>query len=205
MLPLIGSISGIGEVVGALAWADDVDHRADLLPSFFDGAWLCGAHEVLELGEELLDRVQVWAIGRQENQMGTCGPDGVPCAAPFVAAQVVENDDVACRQGRHEHLLDIGCEQLAIDGTVDHPGCIDAVVPQGGDEGQCFPVAVRHACIKTSPAQAPAAQRRHVGLDPGLIDEDQALGVNLALMGLPACALERDVAAGLLGRQHGFF
>jgi hypothetical protein len=24
-------------------------------------------------------------------------------------------------------------------------------------------------------------------------------------MGLPACALERDVAAGLLGRQHGFF
>jgi hypothetical protein len=24
-------------------------------------------------------------------------------------------------------------------------------------------------------------------------------------MGLPACALERDVAAGLLGRQYGFF
>jgi hypothetical protein len=24
-------------------------------------------------------------------------------------------------------------------------------------------------------------------------------------MGLPACALERDIAAGLLGRQYGFF
>jgi hypothetical protein len=24
-------------------------------------------------------------------------------------------------------------------------------------------------------------------------------------MGLPACALEGDVAAGLLGRQYGFF
>jgi hypothetical protein len=79
-----------------------------------------------------------------------------------------------------------------------------AVVPQGGDEGQRLPVAVRHARIKTLPAQALAAQRRYFGLDLGFINEDQALGVNLALMGLPACALERDVAAGLLGRQYGF-
>jgi hypothetical protein len=66
-------------------------------------------------------------------------------------------------------------------------------------------MAVRHARIKTLPAQAPAAQRRHVSLDPGFINEDQAPGVNLVLMGLPACALERDVATGLLGRQYGFF
>jgi hypothetical protein len=50
-------------------------------------------------------------------------------------------------------------------------------------------------------AQAPAAQRCHVGLDPGPIDEDQAPGVNHVLMGLPACALERGVAAG----RYGFF
>jgi hypothetical protein len=54
--------------------------------------------------------------------MGTCGPDGAPCAAPLVAAQVVESDDFAYRQGRHEHLLDICCEQLAIDQIVDPPG-----------------------------------------------------------------------------------
>ena len=137
--------------------------------------------------------------------MSPCGPDGAPCAAPLVATQIIENDDVAWGQGRREHLLDIGCEQLAIDRSVDHPGRVDAIVPQGGDEGQRLPVAVRHARIKTLPAQAPAAQRCHVGLDPGLIDEDQAPGVNLVLMGLPACALERDVAAGLLGRQYGFF
>ena len=137
--------------------------------------------------------------------MSPCGPDGAPCAAPLVAAQIIENNDVAWGQGRREHLLDIGCEQLAIDWTVDHPGRLDAVVPQGGDEGQRLPVAVRHTRIKTLPAQAPAAQWCHVGLDPGLIDDDQAPGVNLVLMGLPACALERDVAAGLLGRQYGFF
>ena len=57
MLLLIGSISGIGEVVAALASAHDVDQRSGLSPSFCDGAWLCGTHEVLELGEELLDWV----------------------------------------------------------------------------------------------------------------------------------------------------
>jgi hypothetical protein len=55
MLLLTGSVSGIGEVVASLAWADDVDQCAGLSPSFFDGAWLCGAHELLERGEELLD------------------------------------------------------------------------------------------------------------------------------------------------------
>ena len=130
MLPLIGSISRIDEVVAALVWADNVDQRANLSSSCFDGAWLCRAHEVLELGEELLDRVQVGAVGWQEDQMSPCGPDGTPCAVPLVAAEVIENDDVACGQGRHEHLLDIGCEQFAIDWTIDHPGCIDTVVPQ---------------------------------------------------------------------------
>ncbi len=47
--------------------------------------------------------------------------------------------------------------------------------------------------------------RKGVGLDPGLIDEDQPARVDLALMGLPAGALEGDVRARLLGGQHGFF
>ena len=68
---------------------------------------------------------------------------------PLVAAEFIENDDVAWGQGRREHLLDISCEQLAIDWTIDNPGRVDAIVPQGGDEGQRLPVAVRHARIKT--------------------------------------------------------
>ena len=98
MLLLNGSISGIGEVVAALAWADNVDQRSGLSPICFGSAWLCRAHEVLELGEELLDWVQVGAICRQEDQMSPCGPDGAPCAAPLVAAQITENDDVAWGQ-----------------------------------------------------------------------------------------------------------
>lgn len=79
MLPLLGSISCIGKVVGALAWAENFDQRADPSPNFFDDAWLCGAHEVLELGEELLNRLQVGrdrAGTSRRKTGGRCDPGG---------------------------------------------------------------------------------------------------------------------------------
>jgi hypothetical protein len=46
---------------------------------------------------------------------------------------------------------------------------------------------------------------RHVGLGPGLIDEDQALGINAPLMTSPAGALASDVGPFLLGGAQSFF
>ena len=51
----------------------------------------------------------------------------------------------------------------------------------------------------------PAAQRCHVGLDPRLVDEDQAGRIDPALVGFPARPLTRDVGAILFGWQDGFF
>jgi hypothetical protein len=44
--------------------------------------WLGLADQVLELGEELLDRVEVGAVGRQEEEMGAGGPDGAAVSGP---------------------------------------------------------------------------------------------------------------------------
>ena len=66
-------------------------------------------------------------------------------------------------------------------------------------------MAVRQAGLETLPARSPAAQGRHVGLDPGLVDEDEPLRLDAPLMGLPAGPLTGDVRPRLLGRQHGFF
>jgi len=46
---------------------------------------------------------------------------------------------------------------------------------------------------------------RHVGLGPGLIDEDQAGGIDARLMPAPARAAARDVGPMLLGRVQAFF
>ena len=87
--------------------------------------------------------------------------------------------------------------------TINRPHTEILTVP--AEEGQRAPMAVRGEAAQTLALGPPSAQRRHVGLDPGLVDEDQPAWVDPALVGLPAGALEGDVRARLLGGQHGFF
>jgi hypothetical protein len=47
------------------------------------------SEQVFELGEHLLDGVQVWGVGRQEDQRRTCLADGATYLGAFVAAQSV--------------------------------------------------------------------------------------------------------------------
>ena len=51
----------------------------------------------------------------------------------------------------------------------------------------------------------PAAKPCHVGLGPGLIDEDQTPGINAPLVGAPARAMAAYVRAILLARDEGLF
>ena len=90
-----------------------------------------------------------------------------------MAAQVVEDDDVAGPQGGCEALLDVGAEALGIHGAVEDARCGEAVVAQGADEGGRVPVAVRHGAEEALAARAPAVAARHVGRGAGFVDEDQ--------------------------------
>jgi hypothetical protein len=53
--------------------------------------------------------------------------------------------------------------------------------------------------------RSPPAQRRHVGLDPGLVDEDEAPRIEAILPGSPAPTSASDVFASLLKREQRFF
>ncbi|MEY9722161.1 hypothetical protein ABIA22_004715 [Sinorhizobium fredii] len=54
------------------------------------------------------------------------------------------------------------------------------------------------AAIDRSAAQpTPAAQRRHVGLDPGLVDEHQPSGIETSLPCLPALTSAGNVGGNL--------
>jgi hypothetical protein len=52
--------SRIGEVVGALCRGEGLQQSADAHPCGFDSSFGRLAQEGLELGEDLLDRVEVW-------------------------------------------------------------------------------------------------------------------------------------------------
>ena len=120
-------------------------------------------------------------------------------------SEIVHDNDVARPEHRHEQLLDIGTEASAVDRAVEDAGCHQPVAAQGSEEGQRLPMAVRREAAQTLTSLSPAAQRGHVGLDPGLIDEDQPPRVETCLQGAPALPPAGDVGAGLLKGEQRFF
>ena len=51
-------------MVLALGWAEGIEQGADAAPRCLMGSLGGFAHEVFELGEHLLDRVQIWRVWR---------------------------------------------------------------------------------------------------------------------------------------------
>ena len=125
--------------------------------------------------------------------------------APTGASTHVHDDDVALAQFGNKDALDIGLEGVAIDRAVEHKGRDHAARGQAGDESRRFPVAVRDADTQAFAAAAAAVSASHVGRSPGLIDEDQAVGIEIKLAFEPGLAPLQDVGAVLLGRVSGLF
>ena len=158
-----------------------------------------------ELGEDLFDGVEVGRVFRQEHQAGSDIPDRLAHRFSFVGSEIVEDDDVARLQRRHEELIDIGAETLAVDGSVKQAGRVDAVVAQGGEESRRLPLALRNLVDEALSLRRPAAKPCHVGLRPGLIDEEETPGIDEPLIGAPARAMAADVRTILLARDEGLF
>ncbi len=68
-----------------------------------------------------------------------------------------------------------------------------------------MPTAVRHLGEEPLPLPAATVAARHIGLGPGLIDEDQARGVDPVLILLPARPPAGHVRTILLAGVQGFF
>src|SRR5271168_2040297 len=110
-----------------------------------------------------------------------------------MAAEIVHHDDVAFAQDRRELLLDIGAEAFAVDRPVENARRGEPVAAQRAEKGQRAPVAVRSEAAQALALLAPAAQRRHVCLDPGFVDEDKASRIETPLPRAPASTSTRNV------------
>ena len=72
-----------------------VEEFTDPPPCGFDGSFLGFSQEQLELGEDLLDGVEVRGVWRQEEELCAGTSDGLANRLSLVAAQVVHDDDMA--------------------------------------------------------------------------------------------------------------
>ena len=146
---------------------------------FVDGSVLGGAHPVLDLGEGLFDWVEVGGVWRQIPEPCAGGFDQTAQCSRLVAAKIVHDDDVARLKLRNENLLNICAEAFAFDRAVEQAGCGEAVAAQGAKESQRPPVAVGREAAQPFAFWPPSVQWGHVGLNPGLVDKDQASGIEL--------------------------
>ncbi len=152
-----------------------------MTPSVLDRPLLGLADPVLDLGEGLLDRIEIGRIGWERPESCSGGADRAPHGCGLVAAEIVHDDDVARFKDRRELLLDIGAETFAVDWPVEDAGSGEPIMPQRAEKGQRSPMALWGEPAQALALRSPTAQRRHVGFDPGFVDKDQPPGIETIL------------------------
>ena len=129
--------------VEAFSRCKELQRDRDKLDDLVEVARSRGAQKRFQFGKRELDRIEVWAVGRQEAEMRPDAFNRRLHLRLFVHRQIVEDDDVAGTQRRHEHLLDVGEKRRIIDGAVKYGRRRQSIDPQRGDHGVRLPVAVR--------------------------------------------------------------
>jgi hypothetical protein len=86
--------------------------RADGGQEFFEsevegwlGSGLGGVALLFEFGPCFLDRSEVWRVGWEVDQFGSCGLDPLPDASHFVRAEVAHHDHIAGPERRAEDVV----------------------------------------------------------------------------------------------------
>ena len=130
----------MGEVVAAFLRFEAVEQRPDPPPRRLNGA--CGrvAEQGFEFGEDLFNRVEIGGGGRQEAQRGPHPLDGGAYGGTLMAAQIVQNDDIARGERWQQALFNISQEAGPVDWAIKDTGSRQAVVAQRRHEGQGVPV-----------------------------------------------------------------
>jgi hypothetical protein len=168
---------------------------------------ICGnlAKHGLELGKQLLDRIQVRAVCRKVEQNCTPGFDRLFNAFDHVNARIVHEYDIVLLQARSEELFDVGLECFAIHGAFEHKGCGNAVVTQCCDECNGLPVSVQHFLDESFTLRRPAVQTCNRRRYAGFIDEYQPSRIKPLLSPLQRPTGGGHVRAILLGCPQAFF
>ncbi len=191
--------------VAALVRGEELQGERDELDDLVEAAGASGPQERLELGKRELNRVEIGAVWRQETDPRPGAFNGGLHRRLFVDGEVVEDDDIAAPERRHEHLLDVREERRVVEGAVKDRWRGEALHAQGRDHRVGLPVPTRGMVPEPCPARAPTIPPQEIGGDAGLIHKDIAAGVVERLGGAPAPARGGDIRATLFVGVYRFF
>jgi len=110
------------EIVPAFAWREAFEQPSCRFPRCLDGPFCGSAHQLFEFCEDLLDRVQIGTVGRQEEELGSCFADGRSRRLALVRTEIVHDDDVAGSKCGYENLIDIERDALGLNRRASRSG-----------------------------------------------------------------------------------
>lgn len=192
------------DVVGAFFGGKEAESAADEVPEGIDGSSLGLSQQLLEFGEGHLDRIEIGAVGRQEQEPRTGTGDETRGRFILMARQIVEDHRVAFAQRGDEDLLDIGEEALGVDRPVEHKRRYQPLAGQDGKERRRLPMSMRRMAQGACADIGPGVTTRHRRRRPGLVEEDQPTA-KAGLRASPRLSALNDVGAILFAGVHGFF
>jgi len=99
-------------------------------------------------------------IGRQEEWPRAAILNELCHTRSFVRGQIVHDNDIALRKSGSELRLDISLKSAAVQRTVEHPRCSQAVTSEAGNEGLGMPMAERHMHSQAFADGCPSPQPR---------------------------------------------
>ena len=193
------------EEVATFGWNEAIEQVADAVDERVDGSGWFLAQQCLEFGEGHLDWVHIRAVGRQVEDLSAPCDDRLAHSSNLVRGQIVEDHNVASSERWGEDVFNVSAEGIAIHWPIEHPRRGHAGQAQPGDERQGFPVSERRAVAAALADRRPAIKPRHLGVDAGLVEEDEALRIDERLGRSPQLAPRGDVRPVLLGRAQCFF
>jgi hypothetical protein len=193
------------KIAGAFSAAECVEYSGDTTEDLFFGSGVELSQQSFELGEELLDWVQIGRIGRQEQQPGADAGNGEFNGIAFVAAKVVDYDNIAGSEGGYQRLLDISARLDAVHWTIKQHRRIDTIQSQCGQERERPPFPKWRPRHESFAAWSPTPNWGHVRLDPGLVNEHKAPRIEPVLHAPPLATAKRNISPSLLGGVQRFF
>jgi len=158
-----------------------------------------------KLGEEVLNGVEIRAVGWQEHQRSASSFDGLAHPGYLVRTQIVGDDKVARPQGRTKHLAHVFQKGRPVHRAVQKPGGLQAIAAQGCHEGVGVPVAVRDFVYAALPLLGSTVSAGHIGGEARFIQKDQSGAFPSPLIVAPLLPRLPYVLALLLAGVQRFF
>src|SRR5438552_2795298 len=107
---MVRGVAAVGEPAGGVAWGDGGEGAPGGVAEVVIGASFGAPEDLLDLGEGLLDRVEVRGVGRQRQEAGAALLDGGTAGRVVVGREVVGDDDLTDSEGRGQAVADVAHE-----------------------------------------------------------------------------------------------